>query len=192
MQMTTRHWMYNADRRSNEFIVGVREFLRVAEENKRDSFMCRPCDVCMNSKKFVAQEVFTCTCSSRVNFMPNYIFWTKHGETGVMMEEGEEEQADPDDVFAQYCDFAVEEGEEEADAENTIAEDTMLLVIRDAQRDCKSEKEKAKFDQMLEDHKKLLYSSAEDGQKKLDTTLKLLQWKTENGISKIQKNVSEA
>jgi hypothetical protein len=55
--------------------------------------------------------------------MPNYIFWTKHGETGVMMEEGEEEQADPDDVFAQYCDFAVEEGEEEADAENTIAED---------------------------------------------------------------------
>jgi hypothetical protein len=32
--------------------------------------------------------------------MPNYICWTKHGETGVMMEEGEEEQADPDDVFS--------------------------------------------------------------------------------------------
>jgi phosphoribosylformylglycinamidine (FGAM) synthase-like amidotransferase family enzyme len=37
-----------------------------------------------------------------------------------MMEEGEEEQADPDDVFAQYCDFAMKEGEEEADAENSI------------------------------------------------------------------------
>jgi hypothetical protein len=37
--------MYNADRRSNEFIEGVREFCRVAEENKRDGFyvlpMCR-------------------------------------------------------------------------------------------------------------------------------------------------------
>jgi hypothetical protein len=32
--------------------------------------------------------------------MPNYIYWTKHEETGVMMEEGEEEQADPDNVFA--------------------------------------------------------------------------------------------
>jgi hypothetical protein len=33
--------------------------------------------------------------------MPNYICWTKHGETGVMMEEDEEEQSDPDDVFSQ-------------------------------------------------------------------------------------------
>jgi hypothetical protein len=116
--------------------------------------------------------------------MPNYICWTKHGEIGVMMEEDEEEQADPDNVFAQYCDFAMEEGEEEADAENSIAEDDDALgdVIHDAQRDCESEKEKAKFDQMLEDHKKLLYPSAEDGQKKLGMTLELLQWKAENGI----------
>jgi hypothetical protein len=101
-----------------------------------------------------------------------------------MMKEGEEEQADPDDVFAQYCDFAMEEGEEEADAKNSIAEDDDALgdVIRDAHRDCESEKENAKFDQMLEDHKKLLYPSAEDGQKKLGTTLELLQWKAENGI----------
>jgi hypothetical protein len=76
---------------------------------------------------------------------------TKHGETGVMMEEGEEEQADLDDVFAQYCDFAMEKVEEEEDAENSITEDDDALgdIIRDAQRDCESEKEKAKFDQML-------------------------------------------
>ena len=36
---------------------------------------------------------------------------------------------------------------------------------------------------MLEDHKKLLYPNCEDGQKKLGTTLELLQWKAENGIS---------
>jgi hypothetical protein len=79
----------------------------------------------------------------------------------------------------------MEEVEEETDAENSIAEDDDALgdVIRDAQRDCESEKKKVKFDQMLEDHKKLLYPSADDGQKKLGTTLELLQWKTENGIS---------
>jgi hypothetical protein len=61
----------------------------------------------------------------------------------------------------------MEEVEEEADAENSIVEDDDALgdVIRDAQRDCESEKKKAKFDQMLQDHNKLLYPSAEDGQK---------------------------
>jgi hypothetical protein len=39
----------------------------------------------------------------------------------------------------------MEEGEEEVDAENSITEDDDALgdVIRDAQRDCESEKEKA-------------------------------------------------
>jgi len=79
----------------------------------------------------------------------------------------------------------MEEDKEEEDAENTIAKDNDALgdVIRNAQRDCESEKENAKFDQMLEDHKKLLYPSAKYGQKKLGTTLELLQWKAKNGIS---------
>jgi len=63
-------------------------------------------------------------------FMPNYICWTKHGESGVMMEEGEEEQAYPDDVFAQYYDFAVEdEGEEDGDAGNSIVDDEWCLWV---------------------------------------------------------------
>jgi hypothetical protein len=32
--------MYNADRRSKEFIDGVHYFICVAEENKQDGFMC--------------------------------------------------------------------------------------------------------------------------------------------------------
>jgi hypothetical protein len=52
--------------------------------------------------------------------------------------------------------------------QKTLTEDDVLGdVIRDAQRECKSEKEKAKFDCMLEDHKKLLYPFVEDGQKKV-------------------------
>ena len=46
----------------------------------------------------------------------------------------------------------------------------------------KHEKEKEKLEHMLEDHKKLLYPNCEDGQKKLGTTLELLQWKAENGV----------
>jgi hypothetical protein len=36
---------------------------------------------------------------------------------------------------------------------------------------------------MLKVHKKLLYPTAEEGQKKLGTTLELLQWKAKNGVS---------
>jgi len=80
-----------------------------------------------------------------------------------MMEEGEEEQSEPDDIIAEYGDFgdiAMGEVEDEAGAEGAPVEDNALGdVICDAQKDCESEKEKTKFDHILEDHKKLLYPS---------------------------------
>ena len=36
IQIMSRHWMYNADRRSQDFIEDVHYFLGVAEANKRD------------------------------------------------------------------------------------------------------------------------------------------------------------
>ena len=107
--------------------------------------------------------------------MPNYICWTKHGETGVVMEEGEE-QWDDDDIIAEYGAFndtAMGEAEEEVGAEDEPTDD-IGQAIRDVQRECESEKEKIKFECMLEDHKKLLYLTCEEGQKKLGTTLELL------------------
>ena len=60
------------------------------------------------------------------------------------MEEGEEEQSEPDDIIAQYDDFgdtAMGEAEDEAGAKGAPVEDDALGdVIRDAQKDCKSEK----------------------------------------------------
>ena len=44
-------------------------------------------------------------------------------------------------------------------------------------------KKKLKFDRMLEDHKKGLYPNCEADKKKLGTTLELLQWKADNGVS---------
>ena len=56
----------------------------------------------------------------------NYICWTKHGETGVVMEEGEEEQWGDDDIFAKYGAFndtAMGEAEEEVAIEDEPADD---------------------------------------------------------------------
>jgi len=117
--------------------------------------------------------------------MPNYICWTKHGETGVVMEEGEEEQWVNDDIIVEYGAFndtAMGKTKEKVGAEEEPNDD-LGQAIRDAQRECESEKEKMKFDHMLEDHKKLLYPTCDAGQKKLGTTLELLQWKAKNGVS---------
>ena len=39
------------------------------------------------------------------------------------------------------------------------------------------------FEQMLQDHNKLLYPTCEDGQKNLGSTLELLKWKAETGVT---------
>jgi hypothetical protein len=89
--------------------------------------------------------------------------------------------------FAEYGAFddsAMGESEEEGATEEEVEPaDDLGQAFRDAQRECESEKEKIKFERMVEDHKKLLYPTAEEGQKKLGTTLELLQWKAKNGVS---------
>jgi triphosphoribosyl-dephospho-CoA synthetase len=99
------------------------------------------------------------------------------------MEEDDEEEGDDDNMifhgFAKYGAFdntAMEEVEEEGAAEEEVEPaDDLGQDIRDAQRECESEKEKIKFERMLEDHKKLIYPTTDEGQNKLGTTLELLQ-----------------
>src|SRR3954467_6772769 len=55
-------------------------------------------------------------------------------------------------------------------------------VIVDARRQCESEKEKMKFDRMLEDHKKVLYPNCEEGITNLGTVLEMLKWKADNVV----------
>ena len=74
------------------------------------------------------------------------------------------------------------EAKEEVVVEDEPADD-LGQAIHDAQRECESEKKKIKFERMLKDHKKLLYPTCDAGQKKLGTTLELLQWKAKNGVS---------
>ena len=91
MQMS-RAWMY-ADKCSNEFIKGVREFLIVAEANKQNNFMCCPCRKCKNEKDYTDKKTLHGHLF-RYGFKSGYNVWTKHGERGVMMEDNEEEEDD--------------------------------------------------------------------------------------------------
>jgi hypothetical protein len=84
--------------------------------------------------------------------------------------------------YGAFDDTTMGRDEEEVAAEDDLG-DALGDAIRDAQQECESEKEKVKFERMLEDHRKLLYPTAEEGQKKLGTTLELLQWKAKNSVS---------
>src|SRR3990170_7599712 len=138
----SRQWMYD-DRRSPEFINGLHNFMRVAEANKRNGFMCCPCCVCKNNKDYSTSKILH-SHLLQSGFMSGYNCWTKHGERGVIMEENEEEEDDDNyPRFPEYDGTTMgEEGEEEASDEPA---DDLGGAIADAKRNCISEKEKLKL-----------------------------------------------
>jgi hypothetical protein len=118
--------------------------------------------------------------------MSGYNCWTKHGERGVMMEDNDEEENDENyPEFPETTNTAIEDNEEEEGEErpSDVPADDLGQVIVDAQIDCESEKERKKLERMLDDRKNNLYQNCKDGQKKLGSTLELLQWKEETGLS---------
>ena len=161
------------DRHTSEYIKGVHDFLEVAEANKQNGFMCCPCPKYGNTKSYSDRKILH-THLLYKGFMPHYNVWTRHGEIGVMMEDGEEEDYDDNYVPPEYGDAAMggagEDQEEPDDVPNDAAtgeaaedqeepddvpdDDDLRRVIVDARTQCESQKEKLKFDRMLEDHKK--------------------------------------
>ena len=58
--MDRRTWMYKASRISKEYIDGVAEFMRIAEEDMRkkgDNYLICPCVDCKNTKRQSPAEV---------------------------------------------------------------------------------------------------------------------------------------
>ena len=105
--MVTSNWMYNFDRCSKEIINGVHYFLSMAETNKKDSFMCRPYAMCKNLTEYSNSRTLH-SHLLKSGFVPNYICWTKHGESGIIMDEEEEEEEEElghADIIAQYGGF---------------------------------------------------------------------------------------
>jgi hypothetical protein len=150
--------MYNANRCSPQFIMGVHDFINVAKANMQNGFMCCPYVLCKNEKDYSCSKVLH-KHLFRSGFMPNYICWTKYRERGVIIEEHEEEEEGDDDNniihgFVEYDAFgdtAMGEAEEEVAAEDEPADD-LGQAIRDAQREYESEREKIKYERMPEDH----------------------------------------
>jgi Transposase-associated domain len=154
MQMN-RQWMY-ADRRSAEFMKGVRYFLDVAEANKRNGFMSCPCGLCRNQKEYSSSKTLHIHLIQS-GFMSGYNCWTKHGERGVMMEDNEEEENDDNyPMFPEYGGNARGEAEDEDEEaqDEPVLDDDLRRAIVDAQREAESANEKLKLERMLEDHKK--------------------------------------
>src|SRR3954466_8681075 len=163
--------------------------------------MCCPCPDCGNTKSYSDGKILH-THLFYKGFMPHYNVWTRHGEIGVMMEDDEEEEYDDNYVPPEYGDAVTggpgEDQEEPDDVPNDAAtgeaaedqeepddgpdDDDLRRVIVVARTQCESQKEKLKFNRMLEDHKKGLYANCEDGNTKLGTVLELLQWNAENVV----------
>ena len=109
--------------------------------------------------------------------MLNYYVWTKHGERGIMLDNNEEEDDRISDFAANYDAFFDDTamGEPEEDAEGHDVEDDLSQMLRKAEKVCETEKESRDLKRMLEDYITLLYPDCKQGQKKLGTTLELLQ-----------------
>ena len=177
--------MYNADRRSKEFIDGLHYFLSVAEANKQNGFMCCPCVHCNNNKDYSSSRILHSHIFAN-GFMEKYVCWTKHGEQGVTMEDNEEEDFDdhfPGNAGIGAFDDDIPMEEPEVDVAENDPSDDLGQALHNVQADCESETERLKFQKLLEDHHKLLYPDCQNGFKKLGTTLELLQWKATNGVS---------
>ena len=150
-----RQWTYG-DGHTSEYIKGVHNFLEVAEANKQNGFMCCPCPSCGNTRSYSDSKTLH-THLLYKGFMTHYNVWTKHGEIGVMMEDNKEKEDDDNYVPPEYGDAATGEAAEDQEEPDDVPDDDLRRVIIDAKRQCESEKEKLKFDRMLEDHKKGLY-----------------------------------
>ena len=115
-------WMYG-DRHTSDFIVGLHKFIDVAKAKTKNGFICCPCVYCRNIKEYSSDKILHGHLLQR-GFMPSYIFWTKHGERGVMMEDnGEEENDENYPMFPEYGDSAADQDNEDEVGDEDRASD---------------------------------------------------------------------
>jgi len=155
-----RQWMYN-DRCSMACITGLNTFLDAAEANRSaKGFMCCPCRICKNGKEYSKRKTLHAHIYCE-GFMDNYSLWTKHGEPGVVMGEGEEEDDILDWVHLHEANSAFEDDPMDEADEN--AADKLGRVLLDGQKESVTALEHKKFEKMLEDHKKVVVPKLQRG-----------------------------
>ena len=139
-----RQWMYG-DRCTMTRINGLKSFLDAAEAHKSSKgFMCCPCRLCQNKKEYSKRSTLHAHIYEK-DFMDNYTLWTKHGEPGVVMQDGE---GDDDDNIADWAHLyeagAFEDEPMDETGENAAEDqppDELDQVLVDSQRDSETLKE---------------------------------------------------
>jgi hypothetical protein len=86
--------MYS-DRRTSEFIEGLRNFGDVARANIQNGFICCPCVDCENKKEYSSWKIFHSHLVQK-GFMNSYNCWTKN--------DGDNEEEEDDDMYPEYGD----------------------------------------------------------------------------------------
>ena len=156
--------MEYGDRCTSEYIMGLHNFIDVAQANKQNGFMYYPCVVSENTKDYSSSKTLHFHLLEK-GFMPHYNCWTKHGERGVMMEDNEEEEDDDNyPMFPEYGDTATGEAEDQEAPD--VPDDDLRRVIVEAQRGWESEREKLKFERMFRGSQKRVVPKLRRGQHK--------------------------
>ena len=109
-------------------------------------------DVQWSSSRTIHNHLFSS------GFMPNYYVWTKHGESGIMLDNNEEEDDMIPDFAGNYGAFFDDTamGEPEEDAKWHDVEDDLGQMLREAEEVCETENESRDLKRMLEDYRILL------------------------------------
>lgn len=81
--------------------------------------------------------------------MPNYIYWTKHIEKGVIYEDNKEEDDDTDLGYAHYRSFT----NAIADKAEKVEGIDVLAQMLNGEKGCGIENVRKKLEDMWEDHK---------------------------------------
>ena len=154
----------------------MHEFIEAAEKHKYGGFVRCPCKFYKNEKDYSSSR----TIHSHLfnyGFMLNYYVWTYHREGGIMPDNNEEEEDRIPDFAGNYGAFFDDTamGEPEEDAEGHDVEDDLGKMLLEAEEVCETEKKSRDLKHMLENYRTLLYPDCKQGQKKLGTTLELLQ-----------------
>ncbi|KAK9078277.1 hypothetical protein SSX86_002334 [Deinandra increscens subsp. villosa] len=174
--MDRSHWMYKIGRIHQSYLLGVQNFLKIAEDDRvikgKESILC-PCMECKNFKEFKDKKDIEYHLL-RHGFMYNYTCWSRHGEsiascstTSTSMNTNDDENNDPYTVN---------------DNDNINRGNNDLSGMFSNCESSIGDNDQEKLQQMFVDSEKPLYAGCENFSK-LSAVLKLFNLKSNYGWS---------
>lgn len=167
--------MYEASRLSDEYMAGVDEFMKVAEEymaGDGNGVMLCPCRDCNNLKKF-SNPIQVRNHLIRRGFKHHYKRWIWHGESNLQPDKGTSSEH-------QEYHTDVNDGSDDVPVDENEVVDNFDQMLRDLEEDFGNDKQYCVFENLYEDCNKELYPGCAKFSK-LKGVLKLYNLKASNG-----------